>query len=89
MLQRKTKPDNNWLKKKKRLPTPSVRNPKCPHCGEVVDTRSDFETESEEIAKYQDRIDYFCTECNNWVGVKVDYYGPAPVQIGPGQWEMH
>ena len=59
----------------------------CQNC--KAETRlSERLSDREQIDKYTDRIDYWCPICDEYIGTKVDYCGPVPVEIGPGVYEL-
>lgn len=59
----------------------------CPECGND-DDYYDHQSESEEIGTQTYRCDYWCNDCDEHIGTKVDYEGPVPVQIGPDTHEL-
>lgn len=59
----------------------------CPDCGDERPYH-DRRSEREELGGYTDRFDYWCPECDAYVGGEVDYHGPTPVHTHNG-WETH
>ena len=59
----------------------------CPNCG---DERESWKRigDVEQIGKWEDRIDKWCPECDEYIGTKLDYVGPVPVRTHTG-WELH
>lgn len=59
----------------------------CPDCG-ASHSRRDRPSEREQFSKYQYRTDYWCLDCDAYVGTKLSYEGPEPVMTHNG-WETH
>ena len=62
----------------------------CPECGNpaIEDYHQHSIHEREELDKHTDRVDYWCGECEEYIGGEVMYEGPTPVRTHTG-WEMH
>ena len=79
-------PEKPERPKDPRKSTPDYKRD-CPCCGKSEEIH-EMKSEREKISSQQYRIDYWCTNCEEYIGTKFGYDGPIPVKTHNG-WELH